>query len=179
MQHFVDREQELQTLQAEYDRPGSALVVLYGRRRVGKTTLISEFIREKPALFFLASEESEAQNRAVFKEKTAEFLNNDLLRSAEVKSWDILFRTILDKPFDRKPVIVLDEFQYLGKSNPAFPLHLPAHLGRNSKRQVCHGNLCGSLISMMESQTLSYSSPLYGRADGADSPEADPLCLLP
>ncbi len=79
MQHFVDREQELQTLQAEYDRPGSALVVLYGRRRVGKTTLISEFIREKPALFFLASEESEPQNRAVFKEKTAEFLNNDLL----------------------------------------------------------------------------------------------------
>ena len=49
MQHFVDREQELQTLHAEYDRPGSALVVLYGRRRVGKTTLISEFIREKPA----------------------------------------------------------------------------------------------------------------------------------
>lgn len=82
MQHFVDREQELQTLQAEYDRPGSALVVLYGRRRVGKTTLISEFIREKPALFFLASEESEPQNRTVFKEKTAEFLNNDLLRSA-------------------------------------------------------------------------------------------------
>lgn len=79
MQHFVDREQELQTLHAEYDRPGSALVVLYGRRRVGKTTLISEFIREKPALFFLASEESEPQNRAVFKEKTAEFLNNDLL----------------------------------------------------------------------------------------------------
>ena len=79
MQHFVDREQELQTLQAEYDRPGSALVVLYGRRRVGKTTLISEFIREKPALFFMASEDSEAQNRAVFKEKTAEFLNNDQL----------------------------------------------------------------------------------------------------
>ena len=78
MQHFVDREQELQTLQAEYDRPGSALVVLYGRRRVGKTTLISEFIREKPALFFLASEESEPQpgrlqgkNRRVFEQRPA------------------------------------------------------------------------------------------------------------
>ena len=45
MQHFVDREQELQTLQAEYDRPGSALVVLYGRRRVGKTTLISGMVK--------------------------------------------------------------------------------------------------------------------------------------
>lgn len=163
MQHFVDREQELQTLQAEYDRPGSALVVLYGRRRVGKTTLISEFIREKPALFFLASEESEAQNRAVFKEKTAEFLNNDLLRSAEVKSWDILFRTILDKPFDRKPVIVLDEFQYLGKSNPAFPSIFQRIWEEILKDRSVMVILCGSLISMMESQTLSYSSPLYGR----------------
>ena len=163
MQHFVDREQELQTLHAEYDRPGSALVVLYGRRRVGKTTLISEFIREKPALFFLASEESEPQNRAVFKEKTAEFLNNDLLRSAEVKSWDILFRTILDKPFDRKPVIVLDEFQYLGKSNPAFPSIFQRIWEEILKDRSVMVILCGSLISMMESQTLSYSSPLYGR----------------
>ena len=58
MRHFVDREQEMATLQREYGRDGSGLVVLYGRRRVGKTTLISEFIRDKKALFFLASEES-------------------------------------------------------------------------------------------------------------------------
>ena len=56
MRRFVDREQEMATLQSEYERDGSALVVLYGRRRVGKTTLISEFIKNKKALFFLASE---------------------------------------------------------------------------------------------------------------------------
>ena len=59
MRPFVDREQEMRTLQKEYEREGSSLVVLYGRRRVGKTTLISEFIKDKNALFFLASEESE------------------------------------------------------------------------------------------------------------------------
>ena len=64
MRRFVDREQEMATLQSEYDRDGSALVVLYGRRRVGKTTLISEFIKNKKALFFLASEESESQKPA-------------------------------------------------------------------------------------------------------------------
>ena len=69
MKQFVDREQEMETLQSEYEREGSALVVLYGRRRVGKTTLISEFIRGKKALFFLASEEAEAQNRNAFREK--------------------------------------------------------------------------------------------------------------
>ncbi len=163
MEHFIDREQEMATLQSEYGRKGSALVVLYGRRRVGKTTLISEFIRDKKALFFLASEESEVQNRNAFKEKVAEFLDNDLLRNAEVKSWDVLFKTILDTPFESKPIIVLDEFQYLGKANPAFPSIFQRIWEEQLKNRSVMVILCGSLISMMESQTLAYGSPLYGR----------------
>lgn len=85
MEKFIDREMEMDTLQSEYERNGSALVILYGRRRVGKTTLISEFIKDKNALFFLASEESEAQNQLAFKDKAAEFIDSDLLRAAEVK----------------------------------------------------------------------------------------------
>ena len=120
MEKFIDRESELETLQSEYARNGSALVVLYGRRRVGKTTLISEFIKDKNALFFLASEASETQNRHAFKEKAAEFMNSDLLRNADVKSWDVIFKALMDATFASKPVIVIDEFQYIGKSNPAF-----------------------------------------------------------
>jgi AAA+ ATPase superfamily predicted ATPase len=71
----------METLTDEYNREGSSLVIMYGRRRVGKTTLISEFIRNKNALFFLASPESEVQNRNLFKEKAAEFINSDLLRN--------------------------------------------------------------------------------------------------
>ncbi len=163
MEHFIDREQEMETLQSEYERKGSALVVLYGRRRVGKTTLITEFIKEKKALFFLASEESEAQNRNAFKEKVAEFLDSDLLRSAEIKNWDVLFKSIMDAPFDSKPIIVLDEFQYLGKANPAFPSIFQRIWEEILKDKEVMVILCGSLISMMESQTLAYGSPLYGR----------------
>lgn len=163
MKRFVDREQEMATLQSEYERDGSALVVLYGRRRVGKTTLISEFIRDKKALFFLASEESEAQNRLAFQQKTADFLNSDLLKNVEVKSWDVLFRAITDTHFERKPVIVLDEFQYLGKSNPAFPSVFQRIWEEILKDRQVMVILCGSLISMMQSQTLAYDSPLYGR----------------
>ena len=163
MRHFVDREQEMETLQSEYDRDGSALVVLYGRRRVGKTTLISEFIKNKKALFFLASEESESQNRLAFQEKAADFLNSDLLKNVEVKSWDVLFRAIMDSHFDSKPVIVLDEFQYLGKSNPAFPSVFQRIWEEILKDRQVMVILCGSLISMMQSQTLAYDSPLYGR----------------
>lgn len=163
MKHFVDREQEMETLQNEYEREGSSLVVLYGRRRVGKTTLISEFVKDKKALFFLASEESEAQNRTAFKEKTAEFINNEILRKAEVKSWDILFKAIIQTSFDSKPVIVIDEFQYLGKANPAFPSIFQRIWEEILKDRAVMVILCGSLISMMESQTLAYGSPLYGR----------------
>lgn len=163
MRRFVDREQEMATLQSEYDRDCSALVVLYGRRRVGKTTLISEFIKNKKALFFLASEESESQNRLAFQEKAADFLNSDLLKNVEVKSWDVLFRAIMDTHFDSKPVIVLDEFQYLGKSNPAFPSVFQRIWEEILKDRQVMVILCGSLISMMQSQTLAYDSPLYGR----------------
>ena len=163
MKLFVDREQEMETLQNEYEREGSALVVLYGRRRVGKSTLISEFIKGKKALFFLASEESEVQNRNAFKEKAAEFIDSDLLRSADIKSWDVLFKAIMDTPFDSKPVIVLDEFQYLGKANSAFPSVFQRIWEEILKDKSVMVILCGSLISMMESQTLAYGSPLYGR----------------
>ena len=163
MKHFVDRKQEMATLQSEYERDGSSLVVLYGRRRVGKTTLISEFIKDKKALFFLASEESESQNRLAFQEKTADFLNSDLLKNVEVKGWDVLFRAIMDTHFDCKPVIVLDEFQYLGKSNPAFPSVFQRIWEEILKDRQVMVILCGSLISMMQSQTLAYDSPLYGR----------------
>ena len=163
MKQFVDRELEMETLQNEYERNGSALVVLYGRRRVGKTTLISEFIKDKKALFFLASEEAEAQNRNAFKEKVADFIDSDLMRSADIKNWDVLFKSIMDTAFDSKPVIVLDEFQYLGKANTAFPSIFQRIWEEILKDKSVMVILCGSLISMMESQTLAYGSPLYGR----------------
>ena len=163
LERFIDREQELETLQDEYERRGSSLVILYGRRRAGKTTLITEFIRDKNALFFLASEESEAQNRSAFKEKAADFIDSALLREASVSSWDTIFAAITEHSFDSKPVIVIDEFQYIGKSNPAFPSVFQRIWEEQLKNKSVMVILCGSLISMMESQTLSYNSPLYGR----------------
>ena len=163
MEKFVDREQEMETLETEYERKGSSLVILYGRRRAGKTTLISQFIKEKPALFFLASEESEAQNRADFKDKAADFIGSSLLREASISNWDTIFAAIMEYPFASKPVLVIDEFQYIGKSNPAFPSVFQRIWEEQLKDRDVMVILCGSLISMMESQTLAYNSPLYGR----------------
>ena len=160
---FIDRENEMQTLESEYARQGSSLVIMYGRRRVGKTTLISEFIKNKNALFFLASEEAEVQNRMVFKNKAADFIGSELLKNAKVSDWDTIFKAIMETSFTRKPIIVIDEFQYLGKSNPAFPSVFQRIWEEHLKSKAVMVILCGSLISMMKSQTLDYSSPLYGR----------------
>ena len=103
------------------------------------------------------------QNRAAFKEKAADFTGNELLRQFDAKNWDVLFQTIMQTPFQEKPIVVMDEFQYIGKSNPAFPSMFQRIWEEQLKDRPVMVILCGSLISMMESQTLSYSSPLYGR----------------
>ena len=163
MTRFIDRETEMADLENEYRREGSALVVLYGRRRTGKTTLISEFIKDKPALFFLATEESEAQNRNAFQQQAAELIQSSLLKNASVSDWDTVFDAIMEHRFESKPVIVIDEFQNIGKSNKAFPSVFQRIWDEKLEDKSVMVILCGSLISMMTSQTLNYGSPLYGR----------------
>lgn len=166
MKNFIDREQEMRFLEDEYNRKGSSLVVLYGRRRVGKTELSAAFMRNKKALYFLVTEESELQNRKAFKDSIADFCDNELLRNATVENWEILFKTLISQTIDEKLVLIIDEFQYLGKSNPAFPSILQKIWDTFLKNENIMLILCGSLVSMMESQALNYNSPLYGRRTG-------------
>jgi hypothetical protein len=163
---FVDREKELEFLNSEYYKKGSSLIIIYGRRRIGKTALIKRFISNKPALYFLASEEMERENLNNFKNLIAGFTNNELLKKGFDFSWDDLFAVLKDYKKEVKKIIVIDEFQYLGKANNAFPSILQRIWDTMLKDENIMVILCGSLINMMESQTLSYSSPLYGRRTG-------------
>lgn len=166
MKNFINRDKEREFLNSEYNREGSSLVILYGRRRVGKTALASEFMKNKNALYFLVSEESEAQNRVAFKDIVADYTGNELLKNAFIDKWDLIFKALLDYRTEDKKLIIIDEFQYLGKSNPAFPSIFQRIWDTMLKDAKVMVILCGSLISMMESQTLSYDSPLYGRRTG-------------
>lgn len=163
MEKFVDRTEDLQTLETAYKMPKSSLIILYGRRRVGKTSLITEFIKDKKALYYLATEESETLNRNAFREKAADFLGHDLLREAVSASWETIFKIISNADVGSKIILVIDEFQYLGKVNPAFPSVMQRIWDEILKEKNVMLILAGSLISMMVSQTLSYGSPLYGR----------------
>ena len=117
---FWDREQEMDALESVYARPGGQLMVIYGRRRVGKTALIREFAQDKPLIFFLADKQMEAVQLAALRREVA-----TLFPTAErlEPTWDNLLGFVGDQAGqgDDKLVLVLDEFQYLAQSNPAVP----------------------------------------------------------
>ena len=163
MKTFINRRDELNTLEKEYEREGASFVIVYGRRRVGKTELISEFLRRRgQSLYFLATQESEAQNLKAFRNLAAEYTGNGLLRTAET-DWEQVFKLLAGYKPDKKQIIVIDEFQYIGQSNPAFPSVVQKIWETALKRANVMLVLCGSLISLMKAQALDYGSPLYGR----------------
>ena len=161
---FIDRIEELKTLENEYNRSESSFVIIYGRRRVGKTALINEFLSNHKGhhIYFLATRESEEQNLKAFRNQVADLIGNALLKAADT-DWLTVFELFTQyRPKERK-IIVLDEFQYLGHSNPAFPSVMQKIWDTLLKDADVMLILCGSLVTLMRQQTLDYSSPLYGR----------------
>lgn len=162
MQKFIGRLKELEDLEREFKRE-SGLVVIYGRRRVGKTTLIKEFIKDKNAIYFLATEEVEVQGKKRLLNRIADFTGQDYLKNAVFENWEDIFRLLINYKPNKKKILVIDEFQYLIQVNPAFP-----SIFQNIWDEILKNNnimviLCGSLIGMMTTHVLSYESPLYGR----------------
>lgn len=159
---FIGRKAELEKLNTEYERDGG-FVVIYGRRRVGKTTLIKEFLKKKTAFYFLATEELESQSMKRLAGVVARTTKSAYLQKAAFTDWLDLFQVIADYKPEEKKVLVIDEFPYLVKTNPAFPSIL-----QNAWDEILSGSnvmliLSGSLIGMMQKHALSYDSPLYGR----------------
>lgn len=159
---FIGRKREMEKLESEYSRD-SSFVVIYGRRRVGKTTLIKEFLKNKTVFYFLATEEIESQSMKRLAGVVARTTKNRLLQNATFTDWLDLFQVIADYESEKKKVLVIDEFPYLVKTNSAFPSIL-----QNAWDEILKDNnlmliLSGSLIGMMQKHALSYDSPLYGR----------------
>ncbi|MBI5197038.1 MAG: ATP-binding protein [Nitrospirae bacterium] len=164
---FIDRVKEIASLEEEYRKKGAGLLVLYGRRRVGKTTLIEEFIKGKKVIYFMADKQVERDLQRRLQLSMARSLKDPLMEKIDFASWDDLFEYWLSRePFSKKIVLVLDEFQYLAKVNPAFPSILQRVWDQKLKDRNIFLILCGSLINMMYASTLSYESPLYGRRTG-------------
>ncbi len=163
MEKFVNRISELKCLEDEYVKDTSNFIVVYGRRRVGKTQLITEFLKNKKnSIYFLSTEESEFQNKKYFKEMVSDLISNELLKTADV-DWITIFENIINFKPESKKIIVIDEFQYIALSNNAFTSIMQKVWDTLLKDNNIMLIICGSYISLMKSLTLDYGSPLYGR----------------
>lgn len=112
-QHFVDRERELEFLEERYSSDKPELLIIYGRRRIGKTALLMRFTRNKPHLYFLAAEKPFRDSVRELKELFADYLNDNLFRLADIGDLETLFREFFQRKGSERVVLIIDEFPVL------------------------------------------------------------------
>lgn len=160
---FANRYRELTLLNDEYASSKFSFTVIYGRRRVGKTTLLKKFMTNKPSIYFLVTLENFNIVLKRLQNIVADFLDDSFLKGLELQDIKQLFDYLSQKSFDEKLIIIIDEFQYLTKIDNSIPSQFQYIVDELLKNKNIHLILCGSIISMMYEQTLAYNSPLYGR----------------
>ena len=166
-QLFADREQELQFLEQHYKAKSAELIVIYGRRRVGKTELTLRFSKDKPHIYFLADRRPEAELIHELKQRMSSYLGDESFAKLAVKDWIELFQEFTKwKKKKERTVIVIDEFPMLIEANRAVPSIFQKVWDQNLKDTDTMLILLGSSIAMMETEVLNYKSPLYGRRTG-------------
>ena len=164
---FIGREAELKFLQDKYTEERGQLIVLYGRRRVGKTETLREFCKDKPHVFFSCTQTTDLVQLRNFSSRM--FKENIPAKNyiSEFADWEKAFRAVLDLPYgNQKKLLVIDEFPYICRGNKSIPSILQnlwdAEL-RDSNVMII---LCGSAMSFIEKEILAEKNPLYGRATG-------------
>ena len=164
---FIGRKQELQFLEKQYSGTGGKLVVLYGRRRVGKTETLHEFCKGKPHVFYSCREISDKLQLRSFSEKMLreKIPAADYIR--EFSDWESALKSVLQLPYgDQKKLLIIDEFPYMCKGNDSIPSILQTLWDECLKDENVMLVLCGSAMSFIEKELLSEKNPLYGRATG-------------
>ncbi len=163
---FVGRERELEFLQDCYDSNKSELVVVYGRRRIGKTELLKQFSKGKQGVFYACTECTNTDQLERFSKK---LLNTGMPAAkflSKFPDWESALRSMADIPSDGKKVLIIDEFPYMCKGDKEIPSILQNMWDHELKDKNVMLILCGSSISFMEDELLGEKNPLYGRATG-------------
>ena len=158
---FIGREKEIADLNELYSQDKFQLFVLYGRRRVGKTTLLNEFCKDKETIFYSAEQSNEKLNLEKFSSLVFNFYGENNLEP--FSSWTNALSYIGDRQKDKKLVLVIDEFPYLVKKNKALLSELQHLIDHKLTRGNLFIILCGSYMGFMEKEVLGSKSPLFGR----------------
>ncbi|MEZ4733408.1 MAG: ATP-binding protein [Caldilineaceae bacterium] len=165
---FVGREQELGLLDAQWQATGARFLVLYGRRRVGKTALMSTWLQRTGAnaLYWVASPTSAAVQLRSFSQAVYEFANPNVPFSSDFTytSWEQAWREVANLSRQGRLALFIDEFTYLLEVTPAIAGQLQNFWDQILSKANLFLCLSGSHLGMMKHEFLSYQAPLYGRA---------------
>jgi len=160
---FYCRQKELKEMNKLYSNNNFECVIIYGRRRIGKTALINEFCKDKKTIFFSAINATAQENIELLSKAICYAENGDYENAPIYSNFDTAFEKISTLGKDKRIVFVIDEYPYLAKSDTSFSSrlqHVIDHKWQNTKIYLI---LCGSSMNFMENQVLGYESPLYGR----------------
>ena len=162
---FFGRHRELKVLEDTLAASGSAFVPLYGRRRVGKSALLLQFLKQRRGIYFVGKQAPAGLQRKEFLEVAARALDEPLFAEMTLDSWGRALELLVTRwRGPDKLIIVLDEFQWMVEESPELPSVLQELWDRawRSSGQVIL-ILCGSYVGFMEREVLGRKSPLFGR----------------
>lgn len=163
---FIGRKDELKFLEERYQSEEGQLIVLYGRRRVGKTETLRFFCKDKPHVFYSCTECTDEQQLGAFSER---MLRTGMPASqylSTFSSWEQAIKSVLELPGSQKKLLIIDEFPYMVKANNQIPSILQNLWDQILKDSSVMIILCGSAMSFIEKEILAEKNPLYGRATG-------------
>lgn len=168
---FIGREKELKSLNEFYNKPGIGMTVIYGRRRIGKSTLISEFVKDKKAIFYTATKVGKERNLELFSQQVLYELMADVT-DVTFTSLESVFNFINKNIGENKMILVIDELPYWAEKDEALLSILQKYIDTVWNDKNLKIILCGSSLSFMENKVLSEKSPLFGRRESQIKVEA-------
>ncbi len=159
---FIGREEELSQFEDRYRSKKAEFLIVYGRRRVGKTSFLLKFAEGKKSIYLLAREATTEENLRRFSEIVSSCLGDPFLKSNPFVSWDALFSYF--SATKERLVLIIDEYPYL-TADRSLASTLQEHWDRSLSKTTLFLVLCGSSVSAMH-KLMSRESPLYLRRTG-------------
>ena len=161
---FIGRERELASLKEFYDRDGIGMTVIYGRRRIGKSTLIAEFVKDKKTIFYTATKIGKTRNLELFSRQVTDLFMPGV-ENISFHTTEAVFDFIDKSIGNDKVILVIDELPYWAERDEALLSILQKYIDTVWNDKNLKIILCGSALSFMEKKVLSEKSPLFGRSD--------------
>ena len=159
---FIGRKRELEALEKLYRTDRFQFPVIYGRRRVGKTALINQFVQGKDAIYFTGVETNEKQNLENFS-KSIWARMADSGEAPVFASFQAALEYVFQLSEKQRLILVIDEYPYVARASKSLASTLQMLIDQHKETSKLYLILCGSSMSFMENHVLAYKAPLYGR----------------